>query len=160
MEGGGDELQPFANVLSDALHRFLAVPTLPFRFLQVEHHATTLQRCRQRFASMTFDVGSFRGPGSAVSLSSRLGRFRLGGGDDLSRKQEELVFVDALPLRPVTLAEQLLQLVLHALQQPVLFIDHPKQLQHDLSQKASFFRQVVGIDLHLPGLLPLHLLQF
>jgi hypothetical protein len=70
------------------------------------------------------------------------------------------VFVDALPLRPVTLPKQLLQLVLHALQQPVLFFDHPKQLQHDLSQKASFFRQVVGIDLHLPGLFPLHLFQF
>jgi hypothetical protein len=53
---------------------------------------------------MTFDVGSSRGPGGSAS-NSRFGRFRLaGGGDDLSRKQEKLVFVDALPLRPVTLA--------------------------------------------------------
>jgi hypothetical protein len=39
----------------------------------------------------------------------------------------------------------LLQLVLHALQQPVFILDHLQQLQDDLAQDGRVFRELVGI---------------
>jgi hypothetical protein len=72
----------------------------------------------------------------------------LAGCYDLRGKQEKLVLVDAFPFLPVTVTQQLRQLMLHARQELVLVLHRLQQLQHDLLQNIHFRRQVVRVDLH------------
>ncbi len=81
-------------------------------------------------------LGLTRVAGGGSFLCPRVGHrgfsHRLTGGYDLSGKHKQLGLVDPLPFRSVTLAQQLFQLALHALQQAILVLHHLQQLQDDL----------------------------
>jgi len=87
---------------------------------------------------MTPALGLARSAGGG-SFLCRVGgrgrsRPRLAGGYNLGGIQKQLVLIDALPFRSVTLAQQLLQLALYTFQEPVLVLHQLQQLKHHLAQ--------------------------